>query len=240
MFDDDLLINGAKKMEIELNNIQVEKFRTYYYALAESSRSINLTGITEVREIIIKHFLDSLTPVKVMDLNNGTHFCDIGTGAGFPGVPLKILYPDSKLTLIDSHKKKIHFLKRLVKRLDLREVSIYHGRAEELGKDKMHREKYGTVLSRAVAALPVLLEYALPFVSLGGNFMACKGPKVLQEIEEAQKALEVLGGRLRSINSLKLPFTQDERFIIVIEKEKITPLQYPRRAGIPLKRPLIH
>lgn len=239
MYDEDLLIRGAKKMGIELTQPQIEKFGLYYHLLVEWNKTLNLTRITEGERIITDHFLDSLTPVNYLDIDPKVHFCDVGTGAGFPGIPLKIIFPQARLTLIDSKKRRIFFLKRVIKELELNNVFTLHGRAEDVARDKKHREKYDMVLTRALAPLNVLVELALPFAALGGKLVAYKGIKVWQELEEAQTAITVMGGKKERVGKITLPFSEKKRYVVVINKETLTPFKFPRKAGVPKKRPII-
>ncbi|RQD73904.1 MAG: 16S rRNA (guanine(527)-N(7))-methyltransferase RsmG [Candidatus Syntrophonatronum acetioxidans] len=239
MYDEDLLIRGAKKMGIKLTNPQIEKFGLYYHLLVEWNKTLNLTRITEGEEIITDHFLDSISPVKFLEFGPGVHFCDVGTGAGFPGIPLKIIFPRARLTLIDSKKRRIYFLKRVIKELGLDDVFIYHGRAEDIAREKEHRERYDVVLARALAPMNVLVELALPFAALGGKLVAYKGKKVWQELEEAQAAITLMGGKRERVGKINLPFSDKNRYIVVINKETLTPFKFPRKAGVPKKRPII-
>ncbi len=238
MYDENRLINGARKMGIELTNQQVEQFGLYYQTLVKWNKKTNITRITEGRDIIIDHFLDSIGPVMALDISERTRLCDVGSGAGFPGTPLKIVLPQVQLTLIDSKQKSTIFLKKLIKELNLKDVHIYTGRAEELGREVEHREKYDVVLSRAVAPLQILVELCIPFVSVGGYFIAYKGKKVREEVKKAEKAVNILGGKKSSVKYLKVPFSEKKRYIVLIKKEIATPIKYPRRPGIPKKKPL--
>jgi len=240
-----VLGKGAEELGVNLTPFQKEQFFLYLEILQEWNRKINLTATKEAKEIIIKHFLDSLTCRNLIAsrLANGQAFkkqkaIDLGSGAGFPGIPLKIALPSLELTLLDSLKKRTHFLKHLSQNLALKDVEIIEGRAEDCGRGKEFREKFDLVLSRAVAKLNVLVELGLPFLKLGGTFLAQKGPNVGEEAKEALKALDLLGGRVKEIRKVKLPFLNQARSLVIIEKERPTPEKYPRRAGIPQKRPL--
>ncbi len=187
----EILKRGTEEMGIEISHKQAEQFIKYKDILLEWNRKMNLTTITEEREIIIKHFLDSLSCIQTKYLKNTGKMIDIGTGAGFPGIPLKIILPDIKLTLLDSLKKRIGFLEEVCAELDLGGIEFIHGRAEDFGQNKNYREKYKYVVSRAVAALNVLTEYCLPFAQVGGHFICQKGPKLIEEIKDAQKAIKI-------------------------------------------------
>lgn len=239
MYDEDMLIRGARELGVDLTVPQLEQFGLYYHYLVEWNRTLNLTRITEGSKIITDHFLDSLSPNPFIEVPPHTHLCDVGTGAGFPGIPLKIVFPQARLTLIDSKKRRVFFLKNLVKELGLEEVYPLHGRAEDLAREREHREKYDLVLARALAPLNVLVELALPFVALEGKLLAYKGTKVWQELEEARAALAVMGGKKERVGKVTLPYTQKSRYIVVIKKEAITPFKFPRKAGIPKKRPIV-
>lgn len=237
-------------MGLELNEEHLEAFEIYYRELVAWNRKFNLTTITDYDEVQIKHFLDSLTCLlavqgpksdvlgRAVNFGPSTRAIDIGAGAGFPGLPLKIVCPGLQLTLLEATGKKVRFLEHMVSRLGLENVEVIKGRAEELGRDAAHRERYDLALARAVATLPVLVEYALPFCRLGGLFVAQKGPEGNAEAESAEGAIATLGGALRHIVHLELPVLAELRSLVVIEKIAPTPEKYPRRPGIPSKRPL--
>ena len=213
---------------------QIEQFYEYMRLLKEWNEKINLTAITEPKEIIEKHFIDSLTVLPYISENDKV--IDVGTGAGFPGIPLKIAKPKSKITLLDSLNKRIVFLEEVISKLGLTEIYCIHGRAEEYALEK--REFYDVALSRAVAELPVLLEYLLPFVKVGGKCICMKGPKAMEEIEKSSKALEILGGKIEKVENIKIEGEMD-RNIIIISKIKNTPANYPRKAGMATKKPIV-
>lgn len=231
------LTEKARKIGIDITQDDVERFYEYMNLLLEWNEKINLTAITEQNEVILKHFIDSITINKY--LKEANTIMDIGTGAGFPGIPLKIINFNKKFTLVDSLNKRINYLKEVCQKLCLNEVECLHARAEELANNKTYREQYDVVTSRAVARLSTLLEYMLPFVKVGGRCICMKGANPKAEIEEAKKAVEVLGGRIEKIDNFLLPDSDMERNIIIIEKIKKTPNCYPRKAGIPSKQPII-
>lgn len=230
----DLLEKGCRQLGIDLNNAAAEKFIKYMNLLIEWNKKINLTAITEPEKIITLHFLDSLTVHS--EIPQSAFVIDVGCGAGFPGLPLKIARPDIKLTLLDSLAKRLKFLETALKELDINDVTLVHSRAEEGGRDKNLREKYDVAVSRAVANLPVLCEYCMPFVKQGGVFAALKGPAAFAELET--KAPEKLGGRVKEVISADVPFENLKHNIIIIEKLKPCPKEYPRKAGMPSKKPL--
>ena len=219
-----------------LNVSQKNSFDRYLELLQEWNNKINLTAITEKEEIELKHFYDSLTISEY--IKSGSSLIDVGTGAGFPGIPLKIKDESIELTLLDSLNKRLIFLEEVEKELELKNVVNIHGRAEDYGKDKKYREKYDYATSRAVARLSVLVEYLLPFVKVGGYCICMKGPNIEEEIKDAEKAIRVLGGEIEKIDNFKLENDDNERNIIIIKKVKNTPKQYPRKAGIPTKEPI--
>ncbi len=232
------LIKGARDMGIILDQRQVKQFSIYYETLIKWNEKVNITRITEGKDIIVDHFLDSIGSAGMVEFTRGTSICDIGSGAGFPGIPLKIVFPRVNLTLIDSKRKSITFLNKLIRELHLKNVCAFNGRAEELAHEEEHREKYDVVLSRAVAPLQILVELCFPFVSQSGYFLAYKGKKVWEEVEEAEKGIGILGGTGCRVEQLKLPFSHKERYIVLIKKEGITPGKFPRRPGVPHKKPL--
>ena len=233
-----LLIDSSTRLGIHVNEAQLEKFRIYCDELIEWNQRFNLTAITARDQILLKHFLDSLTLLLVWRGSSKANVIDIGAGAGFPGIPLKIACPALRLTLIEATGKKVEFLQHIAARLKLEQVTIIHGRAENLGQETSHREQYDLVLARAVAALPELLEYGLPFAGMGGMMIAHKGAAAHHEVHESTHALSVLGGKLERMVRVELPGVTEERQLVVIRKAARTPDNYPRRAGVPHKRPL--
>lgn len=228
-------IEYLKKLNIEATQKQIEQLEKYYQLLIEWNEKINLTAITEKKQVYLKHFYDSATITYVIDLNNVDSLCDVGTGAGFPGIVLKILYPHLNVTLIDSLNKRISFLEKVIDELKLDKINVFHARAEEYGKKV--REKYDVVTARAVAPLNILLEYCLPLVKKEKYFIPMKG-NISQEILNSEKALEILGGTIIETKEFLLPIEDSKRTIIKIKKGKETPNKYPRNNNEIKKRPL--
>ena len=232
---------GAQKLGLELSPRQLEQFNIYYQELIDWNKRMNLTTITDYEEVQIKHFLDSLTVTLAWQQPiSDPHFyvIDVGTGAGIPGIPLKILFPNIKLVLLEATAKKATFLHHLNHKLGLDNVEIVVGRAEEVAHEPQYREKFDVVLSRAVAPLPTLVELTLPFCTIGGSFIAQKKGGIDLEIGRADKAISLLGGKLREVKRVELEEFTDERQLIIIDKVSPTPELYPRHPGIPAKRPL--
>ncbi|MEA2087574.1 MAG: 16S rRNA (guanine(527)-N(7))-methyltransferase RsmG [Candidatus Caldatribacteriota bacterium] len=239
--DENILIDGALKMGISLHKEQINKFSRYLELLIQWNQKINLTSLKTPREIISKHFLDSISCIEVMDKYvdiEGISIIDVGTGAGFPGIPIKIVYPSISLSLLEARKKKTIFLEKIVEEMNFQQVEILNGRAEVFGKCPDHREKYDIVLSRAVALLSTLSEYCLPLVRVGGFFIAQKGRSYKEEINKALRTIPLLGGELIGVENIQIPFINQERHLLVIKKIKDTPSKYPRKEGLPQKRPL--
>lgn len=232
------LKDSAAKMGIELSDLQLEQFDTYYEMLVEKNKVMNLTAITELEEVVQKHFLDSISLIKVEKLNQDISIIDLGTGAGFPGIPLKIAFPELEICLADSLNKRVLFLNEVIEELELKKISAVHGRAEELARQKGYREQFDLCVSRAVANLSTLSEYCLPFVKVGGKFISYKANEVEEEAKQAEHALEVLGGACVDIQKFQLPDSEMNRAFVIIEKKKKTPATYPRKAGTPSKKPL--
>ena len=236
------LLAGARKLGLELTPSQLEQYEVYYHELVDWNKRVNLTAITDYEEAQVKHFLDSLTVTLVWPQamsNVGFSLIDVGTGAGMPGIPLKIVFPNIKLVLLEATAKKTAFLQHVVQKLGLDGVEILVGRAEEIAHLAGYREKFNLVLSRAVASLPTLVELALPFCAVGGSFVAQKKGDISEEISRANKAIDILGGSLREVKRVDLAEFADERYLVIIDKVSPTPQKYPRRPGIPAKRPLI-
>ena len=237
-YDLTILEEGCKELGITLDENQKKQFTDFYEYLVEKNKVMNLTGITEFQEVLIKHFLDSLACVKAVDMSRIKRIMDIGTGAGFPGVPLKIAFPHLEACLLDSLKKRVNFLEETFQMLKLENITAIHGRAEEYAKNKQYRETYDLCVSRAVSNLATLSEYCLPYVKTGGYFISYKSGTVQEEVEQAQKAVEILGGKIQDVVYFQLPDSEIQRSLVVIEKIKATPGRYPRKAGTPLKEPL--
>src|SRR5690625_5128548 len=230
----DTLLKG----NIKLTDRQLEQFARYYEMLVEWNEKVNLTAITDKNEVYLKHFYDSVTPALYDDFTNVNTICDVGAGAGFPSLPLKICYPHLKVTIIDSLQKRIHFLEQLVDQLQLTNVYLVHSRAEDAGQQRKYREQFDVVTARAVARMSVLSEYCLPFSKKGGHFIALKGSSVAEELSDAKNAIKTLGGEVSKVESFHLPKEKSERSIVWIEKVKNTPKKYPRQAGIPNRKPI--
>ena len=235
------LESGANKLGLRLTPQQMEQFQVYYQELIDWNRRLNLTAIIDYEDVQVKHFLDSLTVILALKQLPGKNvkLIDIGTGAGIPGIPLKIALPDIELVLLDATKKKVVFLEHIVGRLSLEGIQVVVGRAEEIAHQSEYRQQFDLVLSRAVADLSVLTELALPFCAVGGRFIAQKKGDIEEEVQQAQWAISILGGKLADVKHIELPEFADERWLVVIDKVGETPPQYPRRPGIPAKRPLL-
>lgn len=227
-----------EKMEIDLSAKQIEQFHRYYELLVDWNERINLTAITLYQDVLKKHFIDSLSLTKVCDLGQKCHMIDVGTGAGFPGLALKIAFPEIHVTLLDSLQKRIQFLDTVIEELKLENVQTVHGRAEDFAKPGKLRESFDICVSRAVANFSTLSEYCLPYVRTGGLFIAYKSEKVASEIEEAGRAIPLLGGRIKEKVEFTLPYSDIYRSLVVIQKIEKTPGKYPRKAGLPSKEPL--
>ena len=234
-FKEKMIIN-VDKLGITLSEIQLKQFYNYMNLLIEWNKKINLTAITEPDEIILKHFVDSLTISKYIP--DGTKLVDVGTGAGFPGIPLKIYRQDIEITLLDSLQKRINFLDEVIRELNLEKIETLHSRAEDFGKDKKYREKFDIATSRAVANLATLSEYLLPLVKIGGKVISMKGSLIEEELENSKNAIKILGGKIERVDEFDLPNSDISRNIVLIDKIKETPNKYPRKAGEPSKKPL--
>ncbi len=222
----------------ELSKRQKEQFDKFYNTLIEWNRVMNLTAITEYDEVVKKHFIDSLSVKNVINLKEVRSVIDVGTGAGFPGIPLKIAFPHLKVTLLDSLNKRVKFLNEVIFELDLKNIETVHGRAEDVARNEKYREQYDICVSRAVANLATLSEYCLPYVKIGGNFISYKSDNIEEEIKDSEKAIITLGGVIKEIVRFELPGTDIRRSFVIIEKKKSTSKKYPRKAGLPSKEPL--
>lgn len=228
--------NYLEKLDLKLTEKQIEKFYNYMNLLIEWNKKINLTAIVEPKDIILKHFIDSLTIVKY--IKKGETIIDVGTGAGFPGIPLKIVRDDLKITLADSLNKRINFLNEVINKLDLKNIETIHTRAEELGKNKKYREKFDIATSRAVANMSTLSEYLIPFVKVKGRCICMKSSDIDTELENAKKAINILGCKIESKDKFDLPNSDLGRSVIILRKVKNTPSKFPRKAGTPAKEPI--
>jgi 16S rRNA (guanine527-N7)-methyltransferase len=235
----ELLAQGAKAFNLSLTPLQLDQFERYFQELVDWNQRFNLTRITEPSEVAVKHFLDSLSVFPALsDLPPNFSLIDVGTGAGFPGVPLKIVLPELKVTLLDSTGKKTKFLLHLVESLAFSQVSVITARAEDAARQTAHREQYDVTTARAVSPLATLAEYTLPFVKVGGQVIAQKGIEPIDEVKAAENALKILGGKVKQIIPVAVPALEAARHLVIIEKIKSTPKQYPRQAGLPAKKPL--
>lgn len=237
-YDLSTLEQGCEQLAVTLSDVKKQQFTDFYEYLIEKNKVMNLTGITEFEEVLVKHFLDSLACVKAVDMEKIQTVMDIGTGAGFPGVPLKIAFPHLEACLLDSLNKRVKFLEETFALLKLNQIRAVHGRAEEFAKNKAYREQFDLCVSRAVSNLATLSEYCLPYVKCGGHFISYKSGTVQEEVKEAEKAVKILGGKIKDIVYFQLPGSEIERSLVVIEKVSKTPSRYPRKAGTPLKEPL--
>lgn len=229
-------LKDLEELHITLTEVQLDQFLKYYELLIEKNKVMNLTAITEFQEALKKHFIDSLTLIKVLDFTEEHSLLDVGTGAGFPGIPLKIAFPNLRVTLLDSLQKRVGFLQEVITVLSLEQVEALHGRAEDFAKPELLRERFDVCVSRAVANLSTLSEYCLPYVKIGGFFISYKTDDA--EVDGADRAIKILGGELREQKTFTLPFSDINRNLIVIEKCHPTPEQYPRKAGTASKKPL--
>lgn len=234
----DILRTELIKLGLELSDRQLRQFNEFYEMLVEWNKVMNLTGITEYQEVVEKHFIDSLAVVRVCDLSKTDTLIDIGTGAGFPGIPLKIAFPHIRVTLLDSLNKRIKFLNCVIDKLELTDIHAIHGRAEDFARKEDHREAYDVCVSRAVANLATLTEYCLPYVRVGGQFISYKSGDIDEEIAGSKKAIQVLSGRAEDVVKFQLPGTDIGRSFVKIHKLKSCSLKYPRKAGLPGKEPI--
>ena len=238
MNDKSLIINKLTAEGIKITDVQCDKLYRFYEMVIEKNKVMNLTAITDYEEFVIKHFVDSLMIAKVMDMTGAMTVLDIGTGAGFPGVPVKIVYPETTVLLLDSLNKRLNFLNEVIAELGLKDITTIHSRAEELQAKGEYRENFDLCVSRAVSALPTLSEYCLPYVKLGGKFIAYKAVGADEEIEAPKTAIRVLGGEIKETAHFTIKDTDYTRVLISIEKIKNTPKKYPRPGGKPGKNPL--
>lgn len=233
-----VLTEKVKELSIVLNDKQIQQFEQYYNILVEWNKVMNLTAITEYEEVVEKHFLDSLTIVYAINMEKIETLIDVGTGAGFPGIPLKIAFPHLKVTLLDSLNKRINFLNEVIDLLELDDIKAIHGRAEDYAKQAEYREQYDICVSRAVANLATLSEYCLPYVKVDGLFVPYKSGEIDEELKSSEKAVSILGGKVEEVVKFQLPGTDIGRSFVKIHKIKETKKKYPRKAGMPTKEPL--
>ena len=237
------LVNICNKINIEISDDQINCFEKYYELLIEKNKVMNLTAITDKEDVIVKHFIDSIALIpylldKGININNELKIIDIGTGAGFPGLPLKIMMPDVKFTLLDSLNKRVSFLNEVIDELKLKDIEALHGRAEDYASDNKYREKYDICVSRAVANLSTLSEYCIPFVKEDGFFISYKAGESEEEINKSKNAIKILGGKINKVEEFVLPGTDASRVFVFIRKQELTDKKYPRKAGVPAKKPL--
>jgi 16S rRNA (guanine527-N7)-methyltransferase len=235
------LVAGTRELGVTLTDSHLAAFETCYQELVDWNRRFNLTAITDWEGVLVRHFLDSLSCLKTLpreELAAGARVIDVGTGAGFPGLVLKIVCPGMRLALLEATRKKVTFLEHMVRMLGLKEVEVIHGRAESLGRAPLHREQYDWALARAVAEMPTLAEYLLPLVRVGGATLAQKGEGAAAEVQSAEAAIVALGGRVRRLMPVELHGLAETRYLVVVDKVAATPEKYPRRPGIPRKSPL--
>lgn len=236
--NDNLLRDKAREIGIELTDLQIDQFNEFYRLMVEWNKVMNLTGITEYEEVVEKHFIDSLSLVKVIDIGQVDSVIDVGTGAGFPGIPLKIAFPHLNITLLDSLNKRIKFLNEVIESIGLENISTIHGRAEDFAKQENYREQFDLCVSRAVANLATLSEYCLPYVKVGGRFVSYKSGEIDEEVENSKTAVKVLGGKIKKIEKFQLLGTDIGRSFVEIQKVKNTGKKFPRKAGLPAKEPI--
>ena len=231
-------VQALEKQGILLTEKQMKQFDTYFKTLVQWNDKINLTALTNEEDVYLKHFYDSISASFYHDFTTEQHICDVGAGAGFPSIPLKICFPNIKVTIVDSLQKRIGFLNHLATQLELTDVAFYHDRAETFGKNTKFRESFDTVMARAVARMSVLSELCIPLVKKNGVFIAMKGAQATEELETGKIAIEVLGGEIESSNTFTLPEENSERSIVLVRKKRQTPKKYPRKPGTPNKEPI--
>lgn len=236
--DYQILEQKLGELGIKQDQNQLERFHKFYQLLIEWNKVMNLTGITEYEDVVEKHFVDSLSIIKAVDLSRIHTVIDVGTGAGFPGIPLKIAFPHLRVVLLDSLNKRIKFLDEVISQLGLTEIRTIHGRAEEYARKEEYREQFDLCVSRAVANLSTLSEYCLPYIQVGGIFIPYKSGEIDDEVEQSKKAVRILGGNIKDVMKFELPGTDIHRSFVLIHKEQHTQKKYPRKAGIPAKEPL--
>lgn len=236
--DYQILEQKLGELGIKQDQNQLERFHKFYQLLIEWNKVMNLTGITEYEDVVEKHFVDSLSIIKAIDLSRIHTVIDVGTGAGFPGIPLKIAFPHLRVVLLDSLNKRIKFLDEVISQLGLTEICTIHGRAEEYARKEEYREQFDLCVSRAVANLSTLSEYCLPYIQVGGIFVPYKSGEIDDEVEQSKKAVRILGGNIKEVMKFELPGTDIHRSFVLIHKEQHTQKKYPRKAGIPAKEPL--
>ena len=236
--DYQILEQKLGELGIKQDQNQLERFHKFYQLLIEWNKVMNLTGITEYEDVVEKHFVDSLSIIKAIDLSGIHTVIDVGTGAGFPGIPLKIAFPHLRVVLLDSLNKRIKFLDEVISQLGLTEIRTIHGRAEEYARKEEYREQFDLCVSRAVANLSTLSEYCLPYIQVGGMFVPYKSDEIDDEVEQSKKAVRILGGNIKDVMKFELPGTDIHRSFVLIHKEQHTQKKYPRKAGIPAKEPL--
>lgn len=229
---------ALEQLKISISEEQIHQFLIYYEMLIEKNKVMNLTAITEFDEVVEKHFIDSLALCQITALDKSIKILDLGTGAGFPGIPLKIAFPELEITLIDSLNKRVLFLQDVIDGLGLDNIFAIHGRAEEIAKNRLYREQYDLCISRAVANITTLSEYCLPFVRMGGKFISYKSMEIEKELEDGKKGIKLLGGEISEVYKFQLPDSDLQRSFVIINKVNVTPKAYPRKAGTPSKDPL--
>lgn len=234
----DIIKTECENIGLEINEEKYNKFIQYKDLMKEWNEKVNLTAITDDKEIVIKHFVDSIKAFEFKNLNSAVKIIDVGTGAGLPGIPIKIMNDNAKVVLLDSLQKRINFLNEVITTLELKDIKTVHGRAEDFGTDLNYREKFDVAISRAVANMAVLSEFCLPFVKKNGYFVALKGPAVQEELDEAKKAISTLGGKIEKVIKVDFENSDLDHNLVIIKKIKNTPKQYPRRAGTVTKKPI--
>ncbi len=232
------LQDKLEMLSVEVDRKKIDQFNQFYDLIVEWNNVMNLTAITDYKDVVEKHFLDSLSIERILKLDDIKAVMDVGTGAGFPGMPLKIIYPELKITLLDSLNKRVKFLNEVIRQLELKNIDAIHGRAEDIGKNENYREKYDLCVSRAVANLATLSEYCMPFVKVGGVFVSYKSGDIDEEVLKSKKAISLFGGKIDEVVKFQLPGTDINRAFVKIKKIKGTPKKYPRKSGIPSKEPL--